>query len=442
MSVQSHNNGERHAEQGQHPNCKTLHSGAPAAGEGDTVMAFRLWTAAIASLVPLMACSGPPPASAARAGTAVLAEPQAAPPTAGTTRVPVRYYVAPNGSDAASGTAAAPFRTIQQGADAAGPGDTVIVRAGVYTGGSRVVELQRGGAPGAWVTFRSDRPGGAILEGSAGEGAEAWYFGRNVGYVRVEGFEIRNFQEHGFNFYGGGVHDIVIAQNRVHHIGRNCTDTDNGRTGASLGAGAHRVMFDGNIWHDIGRLKPGEGGCSPRNHNYQNHDHGIYVADADEITIRNNVFFAFAGGWAVHRYSSRGFETRKLVIVNNTFLGQNPYRAGQVILATATSGLRVENNIFHAPNEAALYFENLRFPGGLVRNNMVHHGVMKTGRPRGVTFATNRENTDPMLNEADARLEAGSPAIDAGWPLTDVPFDAAGVGRPRGAGYDLGAFER
>ena len=72
----------------------------------------------------------------------------------------------------------APFRTIQKGADAAGPGDTVIVRAGIYTGGSRGVELQRGGAPGAWVTFRSDLPGGAILEGSPGAGTERGTSGR------------------------------------------------------------------------------------------------------------------------------------------------------------------------------------------------------------------------------------------------------------------------
>lgn len=405
--------------------------------------AFRLWAGAIASLVPLMGCSGPPPASASRAAAAVVARPQAATPAAPAIRAPVRYYVDPKGSDTGRGTPAAPFRTIQKGADTAEPGDTVFVRPGVYTGGNRLVELERGGAPGAWVTFRSDPPGGAILDGESGASAEAWYFGRNVGYVRVEGFEVRNFQEHGFNFYGGGVHDIVIAQNRVHHIGRNCTDTDNGRTGASLGAGAHRVILDGNIWHDIGRLKPGEDGCSPRNHNYQNHDHGIYVADAHEITIRNNVFLAFAGGWAVHRYSSRRFETRGLVIVNNTFLGQNPYRAGQVILATSTTGLRVENNIFHAPNEAAIYFENLRFPGALIRNNLVYRGVMKVGRPRGVTFSHNRENTDPRLEgETPARLGAGSPAIDTGLPLADVTHDAAGVPRPRGAGYDLGAYER
>lgn len=443
MSVQSHNSRERHAEQGQHSNCKTLHSGAPTAGEGKTVMAFRLWAGAIASLVPLMGCSAPPPAAASRVTAAVVAQPQAAPPASATTRVPVSFYVDPKGSDAGHGTAAAPFRTIQKGADAAAPGDTVIVRPGVYTGGSRMVELERGGAPGAWITFRSEPAGGAILDGGGGASGEAWYFGRDVGFVRVEGFEVRNFQEHGFNFYGGGVHDIVISQNRVHHIGRNCTDTDNGRTGASLGASARRVIFDGNIWHDIGRLKPGEGGCSPRNDNYKNHDHGIYVADADDITIRNNVFFAFARGWAIHRYSSRGYATNALVILNNTFVGENPYRPGQVILATATGGLRVENNIFQAPGQAALYFESLRFPGAVVRSNMVHKGLTKIGRPRGVTFAGNRENTDPRLaGEADPRPLPGSPAIDSGLRLADVTHDADGVPRPQGAGYDLGAYER
>ena len=388
MSVVSHNNREGHAEHGQHPNCKALHSDAPATGEVGIVTAFRLWTGAIASLVPLLACSGPAPAPATSMAAAAMAER----PGAARMPTPVRYYVTPEGSDEAPGTAAAPFATLQRAADAVVPGDTVIVRPGIYTGGDRVVELERGGAPGGWVTFRSERQGGAVIDGNSGASAVGWYFGRGVGFVRVEGFELRNFREHGFDFYGGGVHDVVIARNRVHHIGRNCTGTDNGRTGASLGARASRVIFDGNIWHDIGRLKPGEDGCAPGNANYQNHDHGIYVADADEITIRNNQFAAFPGGWAIHRYSSRGYETNGLVIVDNTFDGQNPYRPGQVILATRTSGLRVENNVFRKPNEAALYFENLRFPDGLVRNNTVYEGVMKVGRPRGVTFSGNRES--------------------------------------------------
>jgi hypothetical protein len=354
-----------------------------------------------------------------------------------------RYYVAPGGSDANPGTAAAPFRTIQRAADVAGAGDTVLVRPGTYTGGNRIVSLERSGAPNAWITFRSERKWEAVLDGAEGRSEEAWYFGKGVGFIRVEGFEIRDLQAHGFDFYGGGVHDVVIARNRVHHIGRHCTDTSSGRTGASLGARARRLTFDGNVWHDIGRLKPGEKGCSPRTDNYMNHDHGIYVADADEITIRNNVFHAFSGGWAVHRYSSRGTPTQGLVIVNNTFVGQNTHRPGQIILAAPTGGVRIENNIFYGPRTAAIYFENRRFPGASVRHNMVHGAVTKVGRPKGVSFSRNWERTDPRLTgKTDFRLLPDSPAIDAGLPLAGVIHDADGVVRPRGSGYDLGAYER
>jgi hypothetical protein len=42
------------------------------------------------------------------------------------------YYIAPTGSDSAAGTMAAPWATIQKGADTAAAGDTVWVRAGTY----------------------------------------------------------------------------------------------------------------------------------------------------------------------------------------------------------------------------------------------------------------------------------------------------------------------
>jgi hypothetical protein len=203
------------------------------------------------------------------------------------------------------------------------------------------------------------------------------------------------------------------------------------------------VTLDGNIWHDIGRLAPGEGGCAPRTEYYQNHDHGIYVADANTITISNNVFYNFGRGWPVHRYFSAGATSRGLVIVNNTFAGQNPYRPGQIILATPTEGLRVENNIFYSPQTAALYFDASRFSGGLVAHNMVYRGAIKTGRARDVTFSRNREDSDPrFVGLRDFRLQPGSPAIDAGLPVPEAAHDADGVARPQGRGYDLGAYER
>jgi hypothetical protein len=403
-------------------------------------MSVGWWGILVASLVPLAACTEPKfkgePVSVA---TLDSMAPQSEPGVS--VHPPARYYVGPLGSDQNAGTAAAPFATIQRAADVIGPGDTVIVRPGVYTGADRIVSLETGGTAAAWVTFRSERKWGAVLDGREGASTEAWYFGPGVGYVRVEGFEIRNLHDHGFDSYGGGVHDLMILGNHVHHIGRNCTDTSNGHTGASLGAGTRRVLFDGNVWHDIGRFAPGEHGCSPRTEYYQNHDHGIYVADADDVTIRNNLFYNFTRGWPIHRYFSRGSLARGLVIVNNTFVGANPYRPGQIIVATPTDNLRIENNIFHAPQTAALFLEDLRFGRATVRYNMISDGAIKVGRPRGIRFEHNWEGVDPRLT-ADFRLRPDSPALDAGLPLAEVAHDADGVSRPRGKGYDLGAYER
>jgi hypothetical protein len=402
-------------------------------------MDLRCWAGVIASLVPLGACGdGRVPAVREHV------PPSPVPSEEWTAMGPgVRYYVDPRGSDSSTGSSSAPFRTIQRAAEKAGPGDTVLVRAGRYTGAERIVSVSRSGRSDAWVTFLSEERGRAVVDGRRGQSAEGWYFGPQVAYIRVEGFEIRDLSEHAFDTYGGGVHDLVIAKNRVHHIGRNCTDTSNGRTGASLGAGTRRVTFDGNLWHDIGRLAPGEQGCRPQTEHYQNHDHGIYVADADEIAIINNVFIGFGRGWAVHRYSSRGTPSRGLLIANNTFVGANPYRPGQVILATPTADLRIENNIFFAPQSAALYFENFAFPNGVVRQNLVYGGAVLLGPPRGLTISGNREGSDPEFRgKDDYRLTAGSPAVDAGRALPEVPHDADGVRRPRGAGYDLGAYER
>jgi len=68
-------------------------------------------------------------------------------------------YVSPTGSDSASGTATAPWKTIQHGADSLTPGDTLLLRAGIYR---EKVELRRGGAANAPITF-SAVPGARVV---------------------------------------------------------------------------------------------------------------------------------------------------------------------------------------------------------------------------------------------------------------------------------------
>jgi hypothetical protein len=53
-----------------------------------------------------------------------------------------------------------------------------------------------------------------------------------------------------------------------------------------------------------------------------------------------------------------------------------------------------------------------------------------------------REMPDMILDPGDYRLEADSPAIDAGRAEGAPPTDRDGHGRPCGAGVDLGAYER
>jgi hypothetical protein len=73
------------------------------------------------------------------------------------------WHVAPTGDDAAPGSSPTrPFRTLQKAADAAEPGDTVLIGDGIYPDGgdtkfndSSIVRLSKVGRADAWITFRA-----------------------------------------------------------------------------------------------------------------------------------------------------------------------------------------------------------------------------------------------------------------------------------------------
>ena len=62
------------------------------------------------------------------------------------------FYVSTSGSDSNAGTLAKPFRTIQRAANAAGAGDTVLVRGGTYR---ETVRPLRSGSSGSPIRFRA-----------------------------------------------------------------------------------------------------------------------------------------------------------------------------------------------------------------------------------------------------------------------------------------------
>src|SRR5881409_482066 len=72
-----------------------------------------------------------------------------------------------------------------------------------------------------------------------------------------------------------------------------------------------------------------------------------------------------------------GTITANLLIVNNTFVGANPYKDGQIIIATPVTGLVITNNIFYQPTTAGIWFDA---PGltGTVANNLTYGASLST----------------------------------------------------------------
>jgi hypothetical protein len=106
-------------------------------------------------------------------------------------------HVAMSGDDAAAGTPEAPLRTIQKAVGMARAGDTVVVHGGEYKGH---VIFQRSGEPDKPIILKAapgERPvfdgeGKGRIELKSGQG---WQ--KPIGWIRVEGLEIRLLQELG-----------------------------------------------------------------------------------------------------------------------------------------------------------------------------------------------------------------------------------------------------
>ena len=134
------------------------------------------------------------------------------------------FYVSTTGDNSNPGTQTAPWRTVQHAADTARAGSTVEVRNGVY---EELVSINASGnANDGYITFRSYPGETAVLDAEhlTPDGRSGILTIHNQSYVRVEGFEIRNFRtaEHrltplGISVIGAGSH-IEMLKNNVHHI--------------------------------------------------------------------------------------------------------------------------------------------------------------------------------------------------------------------------------
>jgi hypothetical protein len=177
------------------------------------------------------------------------------------------FYVSVQGNDANSGTQTSPWRTIQHAADSVHAGSRVNVRGGTYR--ERVTIHVSGNESDGYITFRSYPGETAVLDGESltPEGRSGMILIHNGSYLKIEGFELRNYRTAerritpiGISITGTGEH-IEVLHNNVHHIEQNFQGRDapgrgaNGFGIAVYGTDAKTpisdLVIDGNEIHHL-----------------------------------------------------------------------------------------------------------------------------------------------------------------------------------------------
>jgi hypothetical protein len=362
------------------------------------------------------------------------------------------YYVSPNGNDRNNGSANAPFKTIQKAANIVNPGDTVIVKDGIYTDtvspSNYIVYLNRGGTSDNWITFKSQNKWGAKLDGQNNTTGYCWLFYNNANYVRIEDFEVYGCQWGGF-WMNATQSNLYFYRNHVHHIGRYCSGSAYGHVGAYQGVNAQYVTYDSNIIHHIGRYMCGENDC------YSDYcgtaDHALYLNGA-YATVINNVFYDQNSGHDIDAKAEycEGCGSH-YEIVNNTF-GPSLYKkSGRILLVSNNDDVLIQNNIFYTgtspskPVAIQLWLTSGKGKTNIrIKNNLVYIGELITsGYTEGdIALSNNIVGQDPKfvdLSNYDFSLRSDSSAIDKGLGFPGRTVDADGnpiVGMP-----DIGAYE-
>jgi hypothetical protein len=353
------------------------------------------------------------------------------------------FYVSTTGDDSSPGTQTAPWRTIQHAADTARAGCTVYVQGGVYE--ERVSIKASGNATEGYITFRSYPGEKAVLDAEhfAPDGRSGVLTIHNQSYVRIEGFEIRNYRtaEHrltplGISVMGAGSH-IELLKNNVHHIEQNFDGRDApGRGGNGFGIAVYgtdartpisELVIDGNEVH---HLKTGSSESLVVNGNVTNfrithnivHDNnniGIDVIGFEHTAPDPSVDQARDGvvsGNLVYNISSRG----------NPAYGNDESSDG--IYVDGGTRILIEQNIIHDVDfgiELASEHQNRATSYITARNNLIYHNhtagvsIGGYGPERGHTEHCTVVNNTLYDNDTSG---TGSGEFQMQWNMADNIF--------------------
>jgi Right handed beta helix region len=353
------------------------------------------------------------------------------------------FYVSKTGNDSNPGTQTAPWRTIQHAADTVRAGSTVNVRGGIYE--ERVSIKTSGNATDGYITFRSYPGETAVLDAEhlSPNGRSAILTIHNESYVRIEGFEIRNYRTAdrrltplGISVMGSGSH-IELLKNNVHHIQQTFDGRDapghgaNGFGIAVYGTDAKtpisELVIDGNEVH---HLKTGSSESLVVNGNVTNFriTHNV-VHDNNNIGIDVIGFERTAPDPAVDQ--ARDGVVSGNLVYNITSRGNPAYgndENSDGIYVDGGTRILIEQNVMHDVDfgiELASEHKDRATSYITARNNLIYHnhtaGVSIGGYDpeRGHTEHCTVVNNTLYDNDTSG---TGSGEFQMQWNMTDNIF--------------------
>jgi hypothetical protein len=370
--------------------------------------------------------------------------------------------VSPSGADSGPGTSSHPYKTLQEGVDAATPGTTVCAT-GTYTTG---VTFNNSGTASGWITLAAPTPLGATINlGSSGA------IGVNINaqsYIAVENLEVTG-GSWGIVTSGGGAHWKVTG-NEVTNTAASGIQLNNGDyadiennivsgcAGTWTGSGSGISVFE--PW--AADSAAGTHITIANNYSYANQnpqggtdgngiivDSGSYSNYSARVLVENNVGYGNTGACV------KVFASTAVTILNNTCWDDyatttNSYTwRGEVSLENANA-VTVANNVLVASpnlNGANTAILDGGGSGNTFANNLTFNGTTGDSSTSiassGDTLTAELGGKNPMLVDPAISFmpQAASPVIGAGTTAYGVPpTDITGTVRPSSP-VDLGAFQ-
>lgn len=372
------------------------------------------------------------------------------------------YFVATTGNDSNPGTEETPWRTVAYAAPKLVAGDTLYLKNGTYNE-KAIVRIRNSGtssAPIRLMAYPGHTPIIDFVDGISGNTErtlliqQAAGFNQEIAWITIEGLTITHAYN-GIRWYN--CRNCTIQKNKIH---------TNYASGLLATGGVNNVI-DRNIISNNG-VKGA---------------HGLYLTGTN-YTVTNNLIYAnrrygiqLKGTQAEDpaRHPSTEFSNSHNAIIANNVIAYQQTRSGIVVWGSRCNNARIENNIFYENDvdggEAnGINFVSTTCTGIKIRNNLAYASGAG-GKPfldfratEGVHYmqSGNLVNADnPGFVNAPTTLPASpnfklnerSPAIDKGLPpeqsqaankdvsQTTTTVDFAGITRPQGRAYDIGAYE-